>query len=128
MSYNKKYSIEGLQEAQADNQRQIAMMKPNGELGKAIKDVTAKAERYAISITHVLTGTLRTSHIMEVKGLRGTIFPSPTAVNPRTHQRPAVYGYYENKRGGEHAFYDRTVSEYGDKGEGIVFARIDKKL
>ena len=128
MTYDEGLSITGLQEAQADNQRHIAMMKPTGELGSAIREITVGAQRYAITITHVITGSLRASHRMEVKGLRGKIYIDPNAVNPRTEQRPVVYGFYENKRGGEHAFYDRTVDEYGRESGDIVLKRIDNKL
>ena len=128
MTYDEGLSITGLQEAQADNQRHIAMMKPTGELGAAIREITVGAQRYAITITHVITGSLRASHRMEVKGLRGKIYIDPSAINPRTEQMPVVYGFYENKRGGEHAFYDRTVDEYGRESEDIVLRRIDSKL
>lgn len=124
MSYDEGLSIKGLQEAQAANQRRIAMMKPHGEVQKAIKEATIGAQRYAIQITHVLTGSLRASHRMKVKGLRGRIYIDPKAVNPRSNQRPAVYGYYENKRGGSHAFYDRTVEEYGEE----VVETVDKRV
>jgi hypothetical protein len=63
---------------------------------------------------------------MELKGLRGRIYLDPSAINPRTGQKPAVYGYYENKRGGEHAFYDRTVEEFEQKSEDAVFSVVDK--
>lgn len=126
--YNEGLSITGLQEAQADNQRHIAMMKPTGELGAAIREVTIGAQRYAITITHVITGSLRASHRMEIKGLRGQIYIDPSSYNPRSKQMPVVYGFYENKRGGSHAFYDRTVDEYGREAGDIVLRRIDDKL
>jgi hypothetical protein len=121
-----EYEIRGIQEAQNDNAKRIAALKPQGELGQQIKDLTTSAHRYAISITHVLTGSLRASHRMEVKGLRGRIYLDPGAVNPRSKQKPSIYGYYENRRGGEHAFYDRTVDEYADKAEDAIFKVVDK--
>ena len=124
MTYNESLSITGLQEAQADNQRRIAMFKPGGEVQQAIKDATIGAQRYAIQITHILTGSLRASHRMKVKGLRGRIYIDPKAVNPRSNQRPAVYGYHENKRGGSHAFYDRTIEEYGKE----IVETVDKRV
>lgn len=121
-----EFEIKGIQEAQADNAKRIAALKPQGELGQIIKDQTIAAHRYAISITHVITGSLRASHRMELKGLRGRIYLDPGAVNPRTKQKPSIYGFYENKRGGEHAFYDRTVEEYADKTEDAVFKVVNK--
>jgi len=128
MAYDEGLSIKGLQEAQADNQRRIAMFHPNGEVEQAIKDTTIAAQRYAIQITHILSGSLRASHRMKLSGKKGTIYLDPAAVNPRTGQKPSVYGYYENKRGGDHAFYDRTVEEFGSKAVGMVESRIEAKL
>lgn len=121
-----EFEIRGIQEAQADNAKRIAALKPNGELGQVIKDQTIGAHRYAISITHVITGSLRASHRMELKGLHGRIYIDPASVNPRSKQKPVVYGYHENKRGGAHAFYDRTIEEYGSKVENAVFKVVDK--
>jgi len=112
MTYNENFSIKGLQEAQAANARRIALFKPGGKIQKDIKKVTMAAHRYAVSITHVDTGSLRASHRLEMKALRGRIYIDQSAVNPRSGQKPSVYGFYENKRGGEHAFYDRTVEEF----------------
>jgi len=120
-------SITGLQEAQADNAKRIAALKPTGELGQAIKDLTITGHRYAVQITHVwkyLGGGLRASHRMEVKGTTGRIYIDPSAVNPRG-QKPVVYGYYENRRGGDHAFYDRTEEFLNKDAEKIVAKRID---
>lgn len=105
-------TIEGLQKAQQQNQRRIAALKPAGAFGEAIRWATTELERYAIAATHVDTGALKSSHMMEVHGLRGRIFLSPGAVNPKG-QRPAVYGVYEHERGGSHAFYERTVDDHG---------------
>lgn len=123
---SEEFAIKGIQEAQAENAKRIARLQPRGEVGQKIKDLTSSAHRYAVSITHVITGSLRASHRMEIKGLRGRIYLDPSAVNPRSGQKPAVYGYYENKRGGEHAFYDRTVEEFEQKSEDAIFQVVDK--
>jgi len=106
-------SIQGLQEALYANQKRIAALKTEGAFGKFVKNATISLQRYAIGITHVWWdrgGGLRASHRMELTGMRGRIYLDPNAVNPRG-QRPAVYGPYEEARGGTHAFYQRTVSE-----------------
>lgn len=108
-------TIRGLQRAQAMQQRAYAALQPSGALGQAIQYITAHALRYVISITHVDTGALRASHRMLVGPARGSIYLSPVGANPRTGQRPAEYGVYEHARGGEHAFYDRTSAEVGEK-------------
>jgi hypothetical protein len=107
-------SIRGLQQAQAANLKLIAAVKPQGGLGRAARYAAVEAERYAISITHVDTGTLRASHRIDQDGpARFIIHPDPAAKNWRSGSRAAVYGEVENARGGEHAFYERTVSERG---------------
>lgn len=124
-----RLDIKGIQEVQAANNRMIAAMKPRGALGKAVQRGTIRAHRYAVAITHVDTGALRASHRMrsERRGLRGRIFIDPGSRNPRSNVRPYQYGVYEHDRGGEHAFYERTVVEEGprildDMGKTIVKA------
>jgi len=107
-------TIQGIQEAQQKNQRQIAALRPSGPYGEAVRDGTAELQRYAIAVTHVDTGALKGSHVMEVKGLWGRIFIAPGGVNPKG-QRPAHYGPFEHARGGDHAFYERTVAERGQQ-------------
>lgn len=106
-------SIEGIQDAQDENIRAIAALQPTGAGGRAVQFMTAGLHRYAVSVTHVRTGALHASHLMEINGLRGEVYLNPAAVNPKTKKRPAEYGVYEHRRGGEHAFYDRTIDEAG---------------
>lgn len=120
-----RVSIEGIQEAQRANLRAIATMKLQGRLGRALQMAMAELHRYAVSITHVWIvwgGALRASHRVGLPTLtenygRGEIFIDPAAMNPRG-QRPSIYGVYEHARGGEHAFYDRTVKEAGPNAAG----------
>ena len=123
MPYNPQLSIEGIQEVQQRNLRRIAALQPEGEAGEAVRDAVVALHRHAVSITHVGRynvggnfvggGALRASHRMEVDGLEGQIYIDPGARNPRSKTPPSEYGVYEHARGGEHAFYDRTESEYG---------------
>ena len=115
MPFDVSLTITGLQEAQALNNRMIAALKPSGALGQAVREVTAAAQRWAIALTHVDTGSLRASHRMEVGGLRGRIYIDPGAVNPRSGRHTALYGPYEHARGGSHAFYGRVVDEHGQE-------------
>ena len=109
-------SIEGLQEAQDDNLRAIAALKPAGALGRMVQSVSTDLHRHAVSITHVDTGALRAAHRIQISngGLRGTIYVDAGARNPRSKAKPAEYIAYEHKRGGTHAVYDRTVVEAGN--------------
>lgn len=111
--FNVRLTITGLQQMMARNDRRIARLRTNSDFGKAIQEATADAHRYAVALTHVDTGSLRASHRMEVDGLQGRVYLAPEAVNPRSRQKTAVYGYYEHERGGSHAFYERTVNERG---------------
>ena len=122
MAYNPQLSITGIQEVQAKNNRRIAALRPTGAAGQAVKDAIIALHRYATQITHVGKyaggGALKSSHRMEVDGLYGTVAIDRKSVSPRRTKRknrPVVYGVYENARGGEHAFYDRTVDEIGDQ-------------
>lgn len=108
-------TIKGIQEAQRWNLRAIAALRPSGALGQAIRWGTAAAHRYAVSITHVDTGALRASHRMAVTNAQGKIYLDASAKNPRSGVRTAVYGPAEEARGGDHAFYRRTVNEAGPK-------------
>lgn len=112
-----RVTIQGIQEAQQRNQRQIAELRPTGALGRAVQYATATLQRHAIGVTHVDTGSLRASHRMrlEAGGLRGVIYIDPGSVNPRSGRKPSIYGVTEHERGGSHAFYDRTVAEAGSQ-------------
>lgn len=122
MPYKPELSITGIQEAMAKNNRRIASMKPGGKVEQAVKDAVIELHRYAVGITHVGKyvggGALKSSHRMRLDGLEGEIYIDPNSVSPRRttrKYRPAEYGVYENERGGEHAFYDRTVNEIGGR-------------
>ena len=50
---------------------------------------------------------------VRVSGARGRVYIDPSAVNPRSGRRTAIYGPYEHARGGSHEFYGRVVGEQG---------------
>lgn len=140
MTPNIRASIANIQRMQDENLRKIGVLAPQGELGEAVRDVMVGAHRYAVSITHVGRyiqtrtgkyryarpgeaavggGALRASHRMEFAedsaGAKGRVFIDPNTTNPLTGDKPSVYGPGEHRRGGEHAFYARTIGEYGPK-------------
>lgn len=120
-------TITGIQEAQRANLRALAAVKPSGELGRAVIYVLAKLHRYAVSITHVISGALRASHRTQYQEARdnalGLIYIDEGAVRPGGG-RPAIYGPIEEARGGSHAFYQRTVNEAGPGAVGEALARL----
>jgi hypothetical protein len=121
MTKDMTLSIQGTQEAQKKNLTRIAMLQPGGLVQRELQDATISAHRYAVTITHVGRyrsngawaggGSLRASHRIQMQNLKGIVYIDPSARNPRSKVRPAEYGVYENARGGEHAFYDRTMNE-----------------
>lgn len=121
MPFDVKLTLEGIQEVQARNLRRIAALQANGAAGEAVKDALIALQRYAVQITHVGkytgAGALKNSHRINFEGgMEGTVYIDPSSVSPRrgaSKAKPVEYGIYENARGGEHAFYDRTVAEAG---------------
>lgn len=110
---NSSLNIYGIQQAQRENLRWLALLRPDGLLGQAAKVMLAAAQKYAVNITHVDTGALKSSEQVYLVGNRGMVFLDPNAVGP--HGKPSYYGPYEHNRGGEHAFFDRTVEEAGEQ-------------
>jgi len=115
VSVDPKLTIRGIQELQRANQKMIHALKPEGARGRAVLYATRGAQRYATAITHKDTGALKASHRMKYddKTATGNIYIDPRSINPRSFELPIEYGLYEHARGGEHAFYKRTVDEYG---------------
>ena len=113
MSYDPALTITGIQEAQHDNLRMIAALRPDDALGRMVKAVAIDLHRYKIGITHVDTGSLRAAQQLRIEngGARAVLFTDEGAINPRSGSRPAVYGLYEEERGGAHAAAQRTVDE-----------------
>ena len=120
-------TITGIQELQQANTKLIASLQPSGALGRAIQYAVIQADRYAVSITHVVSGALRASLRMEVDGLHGSIYIDPSTVNP-SGQKPFVYGAIEEARGGSHAFFQRTLNEAGDMIAKAAIAGFVKEL
>jgi hypothetical protein len=91
----------------------IAAMKPRNAFGRGVRDATMRLHRYAVQITHVDSGALRASHMMRVTNTTGEIYINPNARRGKT--RPAEYGAIEHRRGGSHAFYQRTLDEHSSE-------------
>ncbi len=97
--------IKGLAETQARLKQLLQDTSERGGMEAVISKATFRAERYAAMVTHVLTGRLKNSlfprihtGLNEVYGVIGT---------------NVVYAMVEHERGGEHAFFQRTVDEEG---------------
>ena len=120
MAFDEKLTITGIQKAQQNNLKRIHAVQPKGTLGKAIHGILVTAFRYAVTITHVDTGSYRASQRMEFKDKgdlsEGRIFVDPKSRNPRTGQKPVEYSIYEEARGGSHATYKRTIDFMNQSG------------
>ncbi len=114
-----KLTLLGIYEARAANEKRMAALQPSGAVGQAVRDMTMKMHRYAVQITHVDTSALQKSHRMGFTEssdmVIGEIYIAGDSQNPRTGQLTAVYGPMEQARGGSHAFYTRTVYEFGEQ-------------
>lgn len=106
--------IYGIQAAQAAMLRAVNAARPGTGLQAALKDAAAAAHRYAVAITHVDTGALKGSHKIVLHSTRAEIYLDPGA-RRSDGRRPAQYGPFEHARGGDHAFYARTVAEHGQE-------------
>lgn len=120
--------VKGMEELQLARLQLMLAIDPKGGLGEAVKTATIHLWKYATTITHVVTGSLKASHTMNFGAGRlttsflgatirreavGHIEISPNTRNPITGERPAEYGPIEHAKGGSHAFYQRAVSEQG---------------
>lgn len=138
-----QFRIRGLEKLQAANRKLLDGINPKLGLYEGVKVATQILHNYAIKITHVQTGTLKRSHVVDyaaggVQTFRvgfpimdkavGRIYISSSARNPVTHQMPVDYGPKEHRRGGSHAFYKRTVDERGKYAAGVAIRRIESGL
>lgn len=103
--------VEGADEVQQALERAVQVVQPGGEMDKAVTFAVRRAHYYMRSIVHVDTGALKSSLTVQQGQRAAYLYSDPTVTNPRSRQRPAVYGYWEDKRGGSHAFYDRTMAK-----------------
>lgn len=146
-------TIENLQEFQRRNQEQIAALQPKGAMGEAVRIAASELQRYAISVTHAGRyiqsksgkwryaraheqgrggGALRASHRMAFAEsgdtATATLSLDAGATNPLTGQRTALYGFYEHRRGGQHAFYARAINERGAEALSRAQAYLARKV
>ena len=111
-----KMNIEGIQRTQKRNLKRIARL---SKMGDMITPMTISLHRYSVGITHVDKGALKAAQRLSVKSRgqnvsRGRIYIDEGAMTMEG-KIPADYGVYEHRRGGEHAFFDRTVKEAGPR-------------
>lgn len=97
--------IKGLKETQRRLEKALQAISAGGGLEAIIAKATLRAHRYATSITHVDTGRLKNSHFPSIQTRGNEVYG---VVGNNT-----AYAMFEHDRGGDHAFYERTVKEEG---------------
>ncbi len=112
-----KGSIKGLQQAQAATNQAAAAVTAGGALGRAVRHITARVHRYAVTINPVDTGSWRASQrqTIESDGLTGHVFLQPGATNSRSGVAVSRYAGVWEARKGRYAVYLRTFEEDGQK-------------
>ena len=105
-------NVEGLREAQEALRRAERYVSGAEGMQRVIGEAAMRAHRYAVSITHVNTGALKSAHRMRLGSRHAEIYIDPGARN-EYGDRPSQYGPIEEARGGSHAFYRRTIDEAG---------------
>lgn len=112
-------TLDGLQELQAAMDQVQAALQPDNVLGRGIQTATRKLYDHARRVTHRETGTLAAAHrwafLEQGGGPRGVVFLEPGVRNVRSGAPVGRYGPIEHARGGDHAFYGRTIAEAGDQ-------------
>lgn len=103
--------IQGLQETQDGILRTMAALRPDSDFGRVIQYVTIGLHRGDVVRAHVDTGTMRAGQLLEVNGLSGRVYTNPSAHNPRTGARAAMYEQFEDRRGGDHAAKRNTFEQ-----------------
>jgi len=94
--------------------------KYRGMFRDTMPDMLEALAEYAADITHEETGNLADSFGWEYDSYRtrGRIFIKPNRPKYQRNYSPYnwahIYGVYEHARGGEHAFFQRTVNENAD--------------
>ena len=111
-----KMNIKGIQRTQKRNLKRIARL---SKMGDMVTPMAISLHRYSVGITHVDRGALKAAQRIAIKSRsqrvsRGRIYIDEGAMTMEG-KVPADYGVYEHRRGGEHAFFDRTVKEAGPR-------------
>ena len=108
-------NIEGIQQVQKRNLKRIARL---SKMGDMLYPMTISLHRYSIGITHVDMGALKAAQRLEIRkrggATQGRIFIDEGAMTMEG-KVPADYGPHEHRRGGDHAFFTRTVREAGPR-------------
>ncbi len=107
--------VRGLREAQQGLQQLQANTSPDGMRGR-VQLAIGQLHRYASAIVHVLTGRLKNSLFMDIETAGNDVI-GYVATN-------VEYAPIEDARGGDHAFFGRTVAEEGPRVVNDLFRQV----
>ncbi len=102
--------------AHARMKARIKNMMADGPMGRKVVGLALKAYNIMRATVHKDTRALMASITISKRRYSATnviaqVYLNPNVKNPRTKNRPADYGKFENARGGAHAFLDRTARQ-----------------
>jgi hypothetical protein len=97
-------TVKGFAELQEASRKLVYAMNPQGAMGQANRYATLQLMRAVRVRAHKDTGTYAASIQAEFDGLYGRVYVADNR-NPKTGQSAAVYGKYEEARGGSHAAF-----------------------
>lgn len=106
--------IRGLQQLQEASRKLVYAVNPKGAMGQANRYAVLQLMRGVRVRAHKDTGTYAASIQAEFDGEHGRVYVADNR-NPKTGQSAAVYGKYEEARGGSHAAFANTNAQEGSK-------------
>ncbi|MBS4014010.1 MAG: hypothetical protein KGZ97_09695 [Bacteroidetes bacterium] len=104
------FNFYGLNEVESsvDSFIDAVRVRAGNKTDKYIEKKTDETQDYAKKTVHKITWSLHKSITKTKETWRGEIFLDPKVTNPKSKTKPFVYGFFENERGGDHAFMDKT--------------------
>jgi hypothetical protein len=100
-------TVRGLDAANALLEELAGDLEHDGVLGNVLLLAASQAQRYAAGVVHVDTGRLKNSlHASTNLQRAGNRLSASVTTN-------VEYAIYEHRRGGDHAFFERTRREEG---------------
>lgn len=97
-------TVKGYEQIQEASRKLVYAMNPQGAMGQANRYATLQLMRAVRVRAHTDTGTYRGSISAEFDGMHGRVYVAANR-NPKSGQSAAVYGKYEEARGGSHAAF-----------------------
>lgn len=122
------FYVSGLGFAISAVSRVYRLVDPGSGFPRLLAFIAEEFATEATSVAHRVTGALGDSQMsQEIGHLEWAVFPDPSVIN-RFGFKPSIYGEIEERRGGTHAFYLRTIVERINPVWGRVVSYIDRNM